>query len=105
MFPAGIIALGLPKGFDRFGPLPEKVKARVLINESYEALIRLYPNLASKFSLPIWCHLDEHGNTITRWYSPRVNRGWSEVILGDCTKELIERGCRQLTTDDINGMD
>ena len=81
----GNFALGLPKGFNRFGPSELR---NIEIYESCEAMLRAIPNLKSIFSLPIWKHLDKHENTIMRWYSPRTNHGGSVVVLGDCREQF-----------------
>ena len=81
----GTIALGLPNGFNRFGPAEA---IAVTVYESFEKMIELHPNLKTKFSLPIWKYLDAEGNTIVRWFSPRTNAGWSMVILGDCRDQM-----------------
>jgi hypothetical protein len=99
-FGAGTFALGLPKGFCRFGPTPV---SPIEVYESYGHLIKLHSTLTTKFSLPVWKHLDEHGNTIVRWFSARTNYGWSSVILGDCREQLPF--ALEITAEDIEGMD
>lgn len=100
MFPGGTIALGLPKGFNRFGPNKDR---KIEIFESYDAMIAHYPNFKTVFSVPVWKHLDEHGNTIVRYFSPRVNVGWSCVILGNCLAALPT--ALEITAEQIDQMD
>jgi hypothetical protein len=102
LFGAGIgaIALGLPKGFNRFGPAGER---KVEVWSSYEVLMECHPNLRTIFSLPVWKHLDDHGNTVTRWFSPRTNCGWSLVILGDCRDKFPQ--AIEITAAQIADMD
>jgi len=53
----------------------------------------------------VWIYIDKHGNTMSRWYSPRTNFGWTAVILGDHSKhELFARAIR-ITEEDIEFMD
>lgn len=84
-FGTGTFALGLPKGFNRFGRSNER---SFEIHHSWDALIKAHPTLTTKFSVPVWKHLDEQGNTIVRWFSPRTNAGWSCVILGDAMNKM-----------------
>lgn len=102
VFGAGIgaIALGLPKGFNRFGPGPER---KVEVWASYDVLMAYQPNLRTIFSVPVWKHLDEQGNTLMRWYSPRTNCGWSVVVLGDCRDRFPQ--ALEITAEQIADMD
>lgn len=96
----GTFMLGVPKGFNRFGPAP----ARALdIFASYDEMIETFPNLTTKFSVPVWKYLDERGNTFVRWFSPRTNYGWTVLILGDAMDRL--HGAITITQDDIEYMD
>ena len=96
----GKIALGLPKGFCRFGPVEN---GSIDIYESWESLEQISPNLKTIFSVPVWKHLDEHGNTIVRWFSPRTNAGWSSVILGNNLNKMP--GAIEITQEHIDQMD
>jgi hypothetical protein len=100
MLGRGTIALGLPVGFNRFGPNPT---AAVEVHASYDEMLEIHQNLKSKYSLPIWKHLDAQGNTITRWFSPRTNMGWSSVILGNCLDRMPT--AVELFQSDIDDMD
>ena len=96
----GTFFLGMPKGFDRVGPSGvESVKLQVS-SDSYvvDALKRKHP-----FSLAVWKHLDKHGNTLLRCYSPRTNVGWSVVILGDCMDKFPD--AIEITEERMEEMD
>lgn len=99
-FGIGVFALGLKKGFCRYGkqdPLP------IEIYPSYEVLLSTAPNLKTIFSVPVWKHLDEKGNTLMRWYSPRTNAGWTLIILGDARNHFPT--AIEVTEEDISKMD
>lgn len=100
LFPGGVIALGLPKGFQRFGRNEER---NIEIFESFDSMVDLCPNVKTIFSVPIWKHLDANGNTIVRWFSPRTNAGWSNVILGDCRSKMPH--ATEITAEAIDQMD
>jgi hypothetical protein len=96
----GAFALGLPKGFCRFGKQPTD---RIEIHESWTAMVEAQPNLRTVFCVPVWKHLDRHGNTVIRWYSPRTNAGWSVVVLGDC-RDMMPNAL-DITQEHLNNMD
>lgn len=96
----GSFALGVPKGFNRFGPSPLR---RIDVYTSYTSLLSHAPNVKTIYSLPVWKHLDKQGNTIIRWFSPRTNCGWSTVIAGDCRAELPT--AVEITQNQVNWMD
>jgi hypothetical protein len=96
----GVIALGLPKGFNRYGTSKAEP---IEVWESFDQMIEKNPNLGTIFSIPVWKHLDEHGNTITRWYSPRTNAGWSMVILKDCRHRMPNT--MEVSKEEIDNMD
>lgn len=96
----GAFALGLPKGFCRFGPTD---KRNIEVFASYEAMVELQPNLTSMFCVAVWKHLDAHGNTVIRWFSPRTNYGWSTVTLGDCRDRFP--GAFEITEQHLELMD
>ena len=100
MLGRSVIALGMPNGFNRFGTSPDR---KVEVFESFEAMLAIHPNLASVYCLPVWKYLDKNGNTLTRWYSPRTNAGWSCVILGDCRDKLPQ--ATELTQEQVDYMD
>lgn len=100
LMPGGALALGMPKGFSRFGYSPSRL---VEVYESYDTMVDAVPNLESIFSLPVWKYLDKSGNTVTRWYSPRTNYGWSAVILGNHLDRLPR--ALEITHEQVNDMD
>lgn len=101
---ARLLFLGLPKGFTLVGPAGAgSFQAKLKIFESTDHLYRNYPELRTLFSLPIWKHLDDQGNTIMRWYSPRTNVGWSLVILGDAREDFPY--AREITAEELKDMD
>jgi hypothetical protein len=97
---AGTLALGLPKGFHRFGPSRTEP---IEIFTGWDHLEEAAPNLTTIFSVPVWKHLDEHGNTIVRWFSPRTNCGWSNVILGNVLDKMPN--ALEITQEQIDNMD
>ena len=91
----GSIFLGMPKGFDRKGACQH---TKIWIFESFDKSTWPY----DKFNVPIWKHLDKHGNTLVRGICPRLNDPWIHIFLEDC-KNKIE--CIEITTEDISEMD
>ncbi len=90
----GPIFLGLPKGFCRLGV-------------HKESKIYIFKNVIggwgyAKFSVPVWKHLDEHGNTLVRGMCPRLNEPWIHIYLGDYMKNI---DCYEITSQDIDEMD
>jgi hypothetical protein len=96
----GTFALGLPRGFNRFGPSGER---KIEVYESYDSMMAIHPNLSTMFSVPVWKHLDAHGNTVMRWFSPRINNGWSCVVLGDCRDKFPQ--AQEITAEHLDQMD
>ncbi len=95
IFPVvGRIFLGLPKGFCRLGPYDD-MKVQI-VNSLDEAHVFDFLNV------PVWKYLDEHGNTLVRGLSPRVNVPFIRVFLEDCMDRIK---CHQLTEEDLDGMD
>lgn len=93
----GRLLLGMPTGFRRIGT-------------SVEFLVSIFPDFKSlksdwkydKYNIPCWKHLDEHGNTLVRGLSPRINRPFLHVILGNNINEI---DCLEITGSDLYGMD
>lgn len=101
MLGVGTLFLGMPRGFDRVGPSgTEYVNLDVCASaeEVVDLLKQKHP-----FSLAVWKHLDKHGNTLLRCYSPRTNVGWPVVILGDCMDKFPD--AIEITAEQVEGMD
>lgn len=102
---AGRIMLGMPKGFNRLGPLghvspPDLFPSFLQIYETWEDHKACWGY--DKLNIPCWKHLDEHGNTLVRGLSPRVNTPFVHIILGN-HMDKIE--CLEITAKDIEEMD
>ncbi len=89
----GKIFLGLPKGFCRLGPYGDMKPRIYLVFEDDHYNI---------WNVPVWKHLDEHGNTLVRGICPRTNWSFIDIILGD-HRNKIE--CREISQKEIDAMD
>jgi hypothetical protein len=105
---AGHIFLGMCKGFNKLGPV-EDMKLQIMVNiEEYTgrefSKCSMFKEMGiyNNFNIPVWKHLDEFGNTLVRGLSPRVNRPFLHVFLGD-VREFIH--CLEITKEDIDAMD
>ncbi len=69
---AGNINLGLPKGFNRLGPIDTKL---------FPNNIRLFTNLPDydKFNVAVWA-MEQNGYLLVRCYCPRINLTYVDVI-------------------------
>jgi len=90
----GLIFLGMPTGFNRLGGYQEMG-------------IRIFQEFGDgwgycKFNRPVWKYLDEHGNTLVRGLSPRINQPFLHIFLGD-QRDKID--CVEITAQDIAEMD
>jgi hypothetical protein len=94
----GIVLLGMPKGFNRIGPVGLTIRT-LFIFETWEQC-QSWPY--HKFNVPVWKHLDSHGNTLVRGLSPRTNQPFIHVILGD---HLDKISCLEITEADLKEMD
>lgn len=90
------IYLGMPRPFSRLG----KAETPINIFVSMEEKDKVWKY--DIFNVPCWKYLDEHGNTLVRGLSPRINNPFLHVILGDHINEI---DCYELTDSDLNGMD
>lgn len=90
----GKLFLGMPKGFDRLGGY-EKTKIYIFhkLDDGWGYTM---------FNVPVWKHLDKHGNTLVRGYCPRINMGWIHVFL---TNEIDKIDCIEITIKDMENMD
>ena len=91
----GAIFLGLPTGFNRLGPCKN---TKVYIFESFEKGWGEY----NIFNVPVWQYLDEHGNTIVRGLSPRINNPWIHIYLGDMRSRI---SCIEISDEELENMD
>ena len=92
----GKIFLGMPKGFNRLG---EYHKMKIQIYDTYENC-EWKPN--DQFNIAVWKHLDENGNTIIRGIMPRRNEPFIHIFLENCMDKIE---CKEITKEDIEGMD
>lgn len=90
----GSFFLGMPKGFNRLGS-EDKLKINIFAKLSdgwgYD-----------KFNVPVWKHLDKHGNTLVRGICPRVNNPFLHIFLENCIDEI---DCLEITKKDMEQMD
>jgi len=91
----GSLYLGLPIGFNRLGRLNSSDMSIQIFNS--EASIR-----SDKFNIPVWKYLDEHGNTLVRGLSPRINQPFIDIYEGDRRSEI---DCLEISSGDIEKMD
>lgn len=90
----GRIFLGLPKGFNRLGPCDD-------------TSLNIFKTLEEgwgfdKLNVPVWKYLDEHGNTLVRGISPRINAPFVHVFIGDHRAGI---DCIEITNQDLDEMD
>ena len=84
----------MPKGFNRLG---HENEMPLHIFESYDSFLKDWKRITmlgtessgyDDWNVPVWKFLDEHGNTLVRGLSPRVNSPFLHVILGDCRDRI-----------------
>lgn len=94
-FPAvGSFFLGMPKGFNRIGSAKElKLYIFNKLDDGWGF---------DKFNVPVWKYLDEHGNTIVRGLSPRINSPFLHIFIGNHIDKI---DCFKITNEDIKAMD
>jgi hypothetical protein len=70
--PGGCVNLGLPKGFNRNGPIDKSKQ---------HSIIRLFTETPDydKFNIPVWAY-EENGYLFVRTYLPRTNVTYVDVI-------------------------
>ena len=88
-----LVALGLPKGFNRPG-------ADLLTQKAHNSMnIRLFPKKASKrpywdhLNIPVWI-LYEDGFTFIRTLSPRVNISYVDIVEGKVNDKWISKAIK-----------
>lgn len=91
---AGTLFLGMPKGFNRLGPIKSEHCPLIIYED--------YTGFCDKLNIPTWKYLDEHGNTLVRGLSPRVNMPFLHVYLKDVRDKI---NCLELTKEEIEAMD
>jgi len=97
MLGVGSMFLGMPIGFNRLGPRPENPEQKMKL-----VILRNYEDFEyDKFNIPVWKHKDEHGNTLVRGLSPRLNHSFLHVRLDDCFDKI---DCLEITKEDIEEM-
>lgn len=94
MFGVGKLFIGMPKGFNRCGPAEPTHTPIIILEDDIDFF--------DKFNVPVWKYLDEHGNTLVRGLSPRVNMPFLHIYLKDIREKV---NCYELTKDDVEGMD
>ncbi len=98
IFPAvGRIYLGMPTGFNR---VSENMKINIFQSPAKGWGFGQYGY--GKYNVAVWKYLDEHGNTIVRGLSPRINSLFLHVFIGDHMDDIT---CLEITNADINEMD
>lgn len=82
IFGIGKILLGLPKGFNRIGPLE---------SEYQKVYLRLWlagqKPVWDKFNVPVWAMVED-GFLFTRTYSPRNNKTNVDIIEGGTLEDI-----------------
>jgi hypothetical protein len=76
----GRFFLGMPKGFNRIGPVEDMH-------------INIFETVADgwgfdNLNVPIWKHLDGNGNTLVRGLCPRINKPFLHVYLATTWQRL-----------------
>jgi hypothetical protein len=95
----GSFFLGLPKGFNRLGHL-ETMKP--IIFNSFKDFSESGWKEYNNFNMPVWKHLDEHGNTLVRELMPRINEPFLHIFLEDCISQIH---CLEISKEEIDNMD
>lgn len=95
----GKIFLGLPNGFNRLG---QSKDMKPTIFRSFKDFIDSDWGKYDNFNVPVWKHLDKHGNTIVRGLMPRRNEPFLHIFLENCVSQIH---CIEISQDDIKNMD
>ena len=97
------IMLGFPKGFCKNfnqGSTFEKIKrddTEYLFHEEFPE-----KEFKGIFNIPVWKHLDEHGNTLVKVLSPRINKVGISIYRGN---HLNKINCMEITKEQCEDMD
>jgi hypothetical protein len=84
----GNINLGLPKGFNRLGPIDRRIQG---------TNVRLWESIPEydKFNIPTWA-MEVNGYLFVRTYSPRINVTYVDIIhngkIEDLPKSVVNVG-------------
>lgn len=89
----GRIFLGMPKGFCRLGQ-DDALKINIF-NHTDEFVY-------DWLNVPVWKHLDKHGNTLVRGISPRINSPFLHIFIGDFMNKI---DCHEITENDLGKID
>jgi hypothetical protein len=100
MIPIGSILLGMPKGFNRAGPINLQLWKGFSIYDK-ESFVNEYKQY-NELNIPVWKYLDEHGNTIVRGIQPRINCPFIHVLLGNLIDEI---NCFEITEKYLETID
>lgn len=79
---SGKIALGLPKGFNKVGKLPDNMSTNIRIFESEK--IKVAFNI---FNLPTWT-MEYEGYLFVRTYVPRVDMSFVDIFIDGKEKDI-----------------
>jgi hypothetical protein len=95
MGPAGLIFLGMPRGFCRLGGINAKLR------------LHIFPTFKEGWgygiwNVPVWKYLSPAGHTMVRGLSPRNNFPFLHVYLEDCRDQI---NCLEVTQADVDYMD
>ncbi len=90
---AGIIFLGLPKGFCRIGPVKNMI---IEIFKNFDGMHY------DKFNIPVWKYKNENNHVIVRGIRPRLNQPFLHIFLENCIDKIK---CLEIYDIDINLMD
>ncbi len=96
LFPIGAIHLGLPKGFNRLGPVDQSRQgSNIRIQADF-------PSNYGPFNIPVWA-LEHEGDLIVHCVCPRLNENWIDIIPGKKISDLPEPYCN--TVVDVAQLD
>lgn len=101
MMVVGNFFLGMPKGFNRVGPLKSEFKFMPQIYKTWDEFMETYQGY-DKFNVPAWKHLNEHGHTLIRGLQPRTNQPFLHIILEDVLDKV---DCIEISEEEIKAMD
>lgn len=77
---AGTVNLGLPKGFNRLGPIDTRIQ---------KSNIRIFEKMPeyNAFNIPLWA-MEHEGNLLVCTALPRLHQFWIDIIPGKSIKDL-----------------